>query len=496
MATSWGRDARMAQLRQFQILALAFTVVATGCAGAATPSSSDAEVPAARVPKRIVAAVQDNPATLFATTALTVAGGEAPGALYGLIRGGLSLIDDHAVLRPELAEVVPSLTNGLWKVFPGGRMETTWQIREGARWHDGEPVTADDFVFTAQVGQDPDLKIARSLVFRQIDSVTAPDPRTVVVQWKLPHVEADALFSRESLPPFAKHIMEPLYASEKQNFMLSPYWGPEFLGVGPYKIREWAQGSYLMLTANPDFVMGRPNVDEVEIRFIPEANTLLTNILAGTVELTLGRSLSLEQGLEVQKQWKDGAIGVANSSWVAVYPQFFNPTPPIVTDVRFRKALMFGANRQAMVDAFLGGYSQVADGFISPKRPEASALANSVVRYPYDPQRAAQLLQELAYSRSSDGADTQPLSVPLWTRGGLDIQTKALFALNDDWSTLGIASQPFVEPLEMDRIVRANYPAFEIVRQPNELNVAALLRYHGAQSPLPENNYAGTNRTR
>jgi peptide/nickel transport system substrate-binding protein len=216
--------------------------------------------------------------------------------------------------------------------------------------------------------------------------------------------------------------------------------------------------------------------------------------------LTLGRSLSLEQGIEVQRQWKDGGVGIAFSSWVAVYPQFLNPNPPIVADVRFRKALMYAADRPAMVDAFLSGYSQVADGFLSPRRPEATAIASSVVRYPHDPQRATRLLQEMGYSRGADGKfvrpDGQPLTVPLWTRGGLDIQTKALFTLNDQWVRLGIASEPFVEPLEMDRIERANYPAFEIVRQPNELSVAALLRYHGSQSPLPENNYAGTNRTR
>src|SRR5439155_7000741 len=64
------------------------------------------------------------------------------------------------------------------------------------------------------------------------------------------------------------------------------------------------------------------------------------------------------------------------------------------------------------------------------------------------------------------------------------------------WTRIGVASQPYIEPLELDRVVRANFPSFEIVRQPNDVNVAALLRYHGAQSPLPENGYAGTNRTR
>jgi len=64
--------------------------------------------------------------------------------LRTLVNPGLSVVDDHLVRRPALAEGVPTLENGLWKVFPDGRMETTWTIREGARWHDGAPFTTDD----------------------------------------------------------------------------------------------------------------------------------------------------------------------------------------------------------------------------------------------------------------------------------------------------------------------------------------------------------------
>src|SRR5262245_34801231 len=61
-----------------------------------------------------------------------------------LVQAGLTVVGDQRARRPMLAEAVPSLDNGLWKLLPDGRMETTWRLRESARWHDGTPLTAED----------------------------------------------------------------------------------------------------------------------------------------------------------------------------------------------------------------------------------------------------------------------------------------------------------------------------------------------------------------
>src|SRR5262245_32005250 len=71
-----------------------------------------------------------------------------------LLLGGLSHVDENDVLRPQLAEAVPTLDNGLWKLLPDGRMDLTWNIKPNVFWHDGTPFTADDLVFTTQVMQD------------------------------------------------------------------------------------------------------------------------------------------------------------------------------------------------------------------------------------------------------------------------------------------------------------------------------------------------------
>src|SRR5439155_19522492 len=94
-----------------------------------------------------------------------------------------------------------------------------------------------------------------------------------------------------------KNLLSGANEEDKAGFVQVPYWSDEFVGAGPYRLGEWARGSHLMLRANERYVLGKPRIDEIEVKFIPEHATLMANILAGTVELTVGRNLSIEQSI-------------------------------------------------------------------------------------------------------------------------------------------------------------------------------------------------------
>src|SRR3989442_8652431 len=94
-----------------------------------------------------------------------------------LAASGVTWTNDQGVRVPHLAEAVPTLENGLWKILPDGRMETTWTIRQGARWHDGAPFTTDDLLFTATVGRDREVAILNNAAWALIEQVTALDER-------------------------------------------------------------------------------------------------------------------------------------------------------------------------------------------------------------------------------------------------------------------------------------------------------------------------------
>src|SRR5438094_139075 len=80
--------------------------------------------------------------------------------------------------------------------------------------------------------------------------------------------------------------------------------------------------SYLTLAAYDQFVLGRPRIDEIEIRFIPDVNTLSANALAGSVDMVMGRSLSTEQALQMKNSWQGGKADIAFRTWLEVHAQY------------------------------------------------------------------------------------------------------------------------------------------------------------------------------
>src|SRR4051794_4915851 len=134
-------------------------------------------------------------------------------------------------MRPILAEAMPSVENGLWQVLPDGRMETTWKIREGAKWHDGMPFTAADLVFTWQVVSDPELPKFKEAPYRSISEVRAVDDRTVTVSWTRTYILADQMFSGNYGMPQPAHLLESAYRNDKASYDQLPYWAEGFVGT-------------------------------------------------------------------------------------------------------------------------------------------------------------------------------------------------------------------------------------------------------------------------
>ena len=499
------RRLRTANLKRLGIVALAMVTLVVGCAPAAGPTSSgtgsDSQA-ATTGKKRVAVAIRGNPWTLNATINSAGSGGVAGvSEVENMVHAGMADIASRRVaVAPRLAEAIPSTENGLWRVFPDGRMETTWKIRNGTTWHDGTPFTTQDLLFTATVGQDRDLIALGHRAYQFIEGVEAVDGQTLIVKWRRPFIEADTMFSGEFGIPLPKHLLERIYLEDKANFDQQPYWSKDFVGLGPYRVREWVQDSHAVLEAFDGYALGRPKIDEVEVRFIIDPNTIIANVLAGTVEITLGRGLSFEQASQAHGQWRDGKIDLSMdaTSWIALFPQFVNPSPRMLADVNARRALLHATDRQALVDTFMGGMMPVAHSYVSPAQPEFKAVESSIIRYDYDPRRAAQLIEGLGYTRGADGiyrdAAGERLNVEIRTTAGDDLRDKILLTLANEWPGSGVTVEPVLIPRQRaeDREYRANRPAFEMVRQPNDLSEGALQRLTSSEAALPENNYRGT----
>ncbi len=485
-------------------LLAALLVLVSGCAVPQQPPGSQTaavEPPRPAAPKRIVVAVQGDPFTL--NYQMSSNGGYTPPgseALEELVHTGMAALDARGTLVPRLAETVPSTENGLWTIQPDGRMDTTWRLRSDAAWHDGTPVTADDLVFTANVVRDREIGVFRDRAWDNIESVVAPDARTVTVRWKSPYINADSMFTPQFAIPLPKHLLESAYRDNKSGFTELLYWTEEFVGAGPFKLQSWERGSHLVVRANDAYVLGRPRIDEVQVRFIVDPTTLIANILSGAVDFNMGRGLSLEEADDVRTRWSEGRIETAPYTWIQAWPQLLNPDPPIVGDVAFRRAVLHSLDRQSWVDTFMHGLTTVAHSYLNPSEPEYREIEPRIVKYDYDPRRAMQLIEGLGYHRGADGtfvdAANRRLSLEIRANAGDELRRKLLFAMSDDLARVGVATDPVLVPNQRasDFEYLTNFPTFQITQRPNQLR--ALNNLHSSQATTRENNFSGANISR
>lgn len=480
--------------RMFVLLAVVLCVA--GCAPRADSSASGG-IPADRpgALKRVQAAIMSEPPNL--KSAIDPTGITRPGSnvLEDLVSVGLSRLDKQGVRRAQLAEDVPTVENGSWKLLTDGRMETTWRLRPEARWHDGVPVLSTDVLFTARLRRDRELPFSPTLAFDYVERIEAPDPQTIFIAWKQPYIDADAVF--DDLLPL--HLLDKPYTEDKQSFVQLPYWADEFVGTGTFRLKQWNRGVSALLEANPFWVFGRPRLDEIEVHFVPDPNTLSANILAGAVELTLGKSLSLEQSMQLNERWKAGSIDTTPANWLVMFPQFVNASPAVIGNVQFRRALMHAIDRQQMIDTLMYGQSTIAHSFMFPNQIQYQEIEARLPRYEYNPARALQMIEGLGYARGSDGAfldrTGERLAVELRTVT-VDLNQKVILTVADHWARIGIPTEPVVIPPQRvgDQEYVATFPGFLLYRNPNDVGGFSAL--HGSKTRLPENGFRGSNNNR
>jgi len=460
--------------------------------GTGISGSSGAEAAKHAQPKKITAAIRSAPPSL-ADVARFYAGLDG---MQDLAEAGLTHLDGDGKRVPQLAEAVPSQENGLWQVNPDGTMKTTWKIRPNVKWQDGTFFTADDVIFTATVEQNRDLDLRKYALFDLIDQITSPDPSTIVVTWKKPYIEADWTFSALAGLPLPKHLLEHAYNDDPSTFAGLPYWSTDFVGLGPYKVQEWVPDSSVVFSAYDDYVPGRPKIDEIDVKFIPDNNTLLANILAG-VDLTLGKTVSLDMALGAKDEYesKGGKVLITQQEWTPINPQWINPDPPVIANYQFRKALLEDIDRKALADYVVNGYGGVADSYVNPSEPMYNLIQPSIVTYGYDPKDSAQILQSLGYAKRDDGflydSEGKKLEVHIQIPLQNDIHQKTAAPVADAWQKLGVSVVQDDLPIQraQDREFRSQFPGFNITERVNALDIRDIWNFHSSRVPLPENHF-------
>jgi peptide/nickel transport system substrate-binding protein len=267
------------------------------------------------------------------------------------------------------------------------------------------------------------------------------------------------------------------------------------VGSGPFRLREWVKTTYALVDAFPEYILGRPKIDQIEVKFILDPSVIVANVLAGAVSLTADRAISVEQGVSVRDVWKEGQIQPYVSGWMMLYPQLRAPNPAILLDPQFRRALVHAVDRQQLADTLAGGYGPVAESIIPPDQVEYPFVEKSIVRYEYDPRRAMQILDGMGLTPGQDGirrdADGQRLSIQI-RASSLDSNQKSMITVADGFNRVGVGTEPTTIRAATGTEEEYSYPGFRLASQDNGV-VGLVDLLHSRSAPLPERNWRAPN---
>jgi len=431
----------MFQRRQ---IALLIAVLLAACTPSATSPVAGPSVDrgsSRSTEKTLIIGIQQEPADFYGLAGSMGFGGTSnvpPIALDYLV-----VQNAEGEYQPQLAVEQISIQKGTWRVNPDGTMDTIWRLHPNVRWHDGAPFTADDLVFTVNVRTDPEIALTSNGRLDLVQSASAPDPQTFVMHWSAPYADANQALDLE---PLAKHLLEETYQTQKTSLARNPFLGAQFVGQGPYRLTDWLNGSQMSFVRFDDYYQGRPPLDRVVVRFLNDANAMVANILAGSVDLLLPRGVGLDAAVEVQRRWagSDNQVrfDVSESPRqieIQFRPDVARPQDGLILR-SVRQAFYEAIDRAMLADLFANGLAPPADSWLAPGSLLRAGLEPSIPQFTYDPTRSQQLLAEAGWTRAPDGRllnlnSGQPFETEL--RVTLPDEQKLMSVVANEWKGLG-----------------------------------------------------------
>lgn len=329
--------------------ALLLLTLLAGCHAAGRPHDADT----------VVMLIESSPANLDLRVG-TDAQSERIGAL---LFDALVKKDDHYNLTPWLATSWQQPDPLTW----------VFHLRDGVRFHNGQPLTADDVVYTIASMIDGSLITAKGGSFSSVARVEATDRLTVTVHLKRP--DAGLLFN------LSDGLFGVVPKRAGRELGLAP------VGSGPFRFVSAVQDKEVVLAANRDYWGGAPKISRVRFAVVPDQITTALEMQKGSGDIE-SNAISLDMVYALRGAPKLALASGASS--VVVYLNF-NVDDPRLRDRRVRQAIASAIDRQAIVDALWRGQAVLADSLLPPGH-WARAVDDQLAQWPHDPARARALL--------------------------------------------------------------------------------------------------------
>lgn len=322
-------------------------------------------------------------------------------------------LDDDLTLKPLLAES--------WELLDTPE-KNIWQfkLRQGVKFSDGQEFTANDVKYTLDRAADPNNNfkgnipgyILPSIAYKGCEIV---DDYTVNILLENYNPDLPAYISEVWIVPQGYYS-----ANELTHVAKNP------IGSGPYILKEWVPDDHVTLERNENYWGEKAKVKTITIRPIPEKSTAIAELLTGNVDVVSGVSADQAATVDASDVAHIAAVTGGRRVNLGFLQTCEGPGCTEVKDVRVRQALNYGVDIQAILDAFFFGKAERAAGFVNPPND-----LKSLEPYPYDPEKAKELLAEAGYP---DG-----FKCTIGTPNGRYQKDKELsIAIAADWKKIGV----------------------------------------------------------
>jgi peptide/nickel transport system substrate-binding protein len=423
--------------------------------------------------------------------------------VLGMTRRPFTVFDADWQLVCMLCTELPTIENGLAvpETTPEGKqgIAVTYTIRPDAVWGDGTPITTRDVLFTWEVGRHPKSGVIPKEFYRSLYAIDAEDDKTFTLHFDKLTFDYNAINAFDLLPA---HLDEAAFAEPEAYRHRTLYETDTTnpgLWFGPYRIAEVVPGSHVVLVPNPTWWGDKPQFKRIVVRVIANTAALEANLLSGAIDMIAGElGLTIDQALAFEKRHAD-RFDITYKPGLAYEHIDLNLDNPILGDVRVRRALLYGLDRQAISDQLFEGRQPVADSNVNPLD---WVHADDTPRYPYDPAKAAALLDEAGWTLGKDGVRRnpagEPLTLEIMTTAGNRTRELVEQVLQSQWKQLGIDARIRNQPARVffgQTVSERKFPAmamFAWISAPESVPRTTL---HSDHIPTADNNWAGQNYT-
>lgn len=314
-------------------------------------------------------------------------------------------------------------------------LELTFHLRPDVAWHDGKPVTARDVEFTYLRARDTLTAYPSASSFDFYDpKPVVVDDHTIRFRFRAHSEFLDAWYT---LPPMPRHLLGSVPPAE---LATHPFGTRSPVGNGPFRFVRHDAGREWVFEANPAFpkaLGGRPYLDRVVYRFVPEQTTLLTDLLTGAVDVYMNANPGQAQRITAGPRTRLDDSPGHQWNWIG-----WNERRPMFADARVRRALTMAIDRRQIVDALLFGYGEVGRSSVTPAHWSYDTTDVRTL-IPYDTAGARRLLAEAGWQdRDGDGvledAAGRPFRFTLKTNEGNQVRKDAAEMVQAQLGRIGV----------------------------------------------------------